>query len=134
MKKRKRTGAGGKGRGGHVAGGGESEGLGDIEGDAELGAVLEGVAEAGGVALNHRLQAGAARPLRLLRRAVRRHERQAVHHVRHQARAVRCRGRRRLRRRESQQHHAQQRECEEGSCHFRMTGEREREREIKWRL
>lgn len=70
---KKRTGAVGERRSRHVAGGGESERLGDIDGDAELRAVSEGLAEAVGVDLNHRLQPGAARPLRLLRRAPRRH-------------------------------------------------------------
>lgn len=92
----KHTGAGGESRRRHVAGGGEGEGLGDIDGDAELGAVLEGLAETVGVGLNHRLEAGAARPLRLLGRAPRRHVRKTVHHVGHQTRAVRRGSRRRV--------------------------------------
>lgn len=115
-----------------MAGGGERERLGDIDGDAELRAVSECLADAVGVGLNHRLQPRAARPLWLLRRAPRRHVGEAVHHVRHQARAVRRGSRRRVRRRRQTEQHAQERECEE-SCHFGMSERLGRERmAVEW--
>lgn len=63
-----------------------------------MSAALERLAEAVGVSLQHRLQPIAARPLRRRHHAPVRHERQAVRHVKYQARAVYRRRRRVVRR------------------------------------
>lgn len=71
-----------------MAGGGESQSLGNVKSDAELCAVFESFAQARRIRLKRCFQTRTAIPFRFLHRTSAGHERQAVRHRQRQARAV----------------------------------------------